>query len=132
MDALRWFRLVHLVAAAVWLGGIVVLGPVVVAVRSAGAPPEAIRAGARAFARVTWTAMAVAVVTGLVQVQGIPLPWSYGRLHAKLGAVGAVIAVTLLHQTLAGRVGPRARGAMELLVLLTSLAVYACAVRLRG
>lgn len=132
MEPLRWVRLVHLLAASTWLGGLVVMGPLVLALRRAGVGPEPLRAAARAFARVTWAAMAVAIPTGLLQVAWIPLPWSYGRLHAKLAAVATVVALTLVHQRLAGRVGPRARGALEASLLVSTLVVYASAVRLRG
>lgn len=132
MDPLRAVRLVHLVAAATWLGGMVVMGPLVFSLRRGGATTDQIRAAARTYARVSWVAMAVAVPTGLLQVHWIPLPWTYGRLHAKLGAVAVVIVATLLHQRYAARASPGARGAVEALLLALTLAVYVCAVRLRG
>lgn len=117
-------------AAATWLGGMVVLGPIVMTLRREGVPREALQAAARTFARVTWTALGIAVVTGLLQVRWMHLPWSYGRLHVKIGAVALVVLLVLVHQLVAGRLGPAARGAMEASLLLATLGVFAAAVAL--
>ncbi|MCA9491114.1 MAG: hypothetical protein KC621_14390, partial [Myxococcales bacterium] len=69
MSALLVARWVHLVAAATWLGGMVVLAPLIATLRREGVPREALRAAARTFARVTWTALGIAIVTGLLKVQ---------------------------------------------------------------
>ena len=92
LELLRW---IHLVAAAVWLGGLVTLAASVMALRRAGAPREHLQAVARQFGRVSWTAMLLAVLTGLGQVQILGLSWSYPRLQMKVALVGAVIAVRL-------------------------------------
>ncbi|MFO0632574.1 MAG: hypothetical protein U0168_06980 [Nannocystaceae bacterium] len=123
----RWF---HLLAAATWTGGLVVLAASVVVLRRAGADRTLLQAVARGFARLSWTAMAIAVSTGLLQVVWMQLPWSYGRLHTKLGAVALVIVLALVHQLTARRSSPRARGILQGLILVASLAVFAAAVAL--
>lgn len=124
---LRWL---HLVAAAVWLGGMVTLAVLVGALRRAGAERAVIVAAARGFARVSWTALAVAIVTGLAQVHVLVLPWSYRALQVKVALVAATAVVALVHVRLARRLGPGARGALEATLLLLSLAIFAAAVRL--
>jgi uncharacterized membrane protein len=123
----RW---IHLVAAAVWLGGLIVLAASVLALRRAGAPREHLQAVARQFARVSWTAMALAVLTGVAQVELLGLGWRYSRLHIKLGLVTAVIAVVAVHTLTAKRSSPATRGVVELTIIALSLGIYWAAVRL--
>jgi uncharacterized membrane protein len=123
----RWF---HLLAASTWMGGLVTLAAAVVVLRKAGADRSLLQALARGFAKVSWTAMAIAIATGLLQVAGMQLPWSYGRLHAKLGMVALVVVLALAHQLTARRSSPRTRGILQALILLASLGVFAAAVAL--
>ena len=60
-DTIRLF--LHVLAAAVWVGGQIALAGVVPTLRKVS--PQATRAVARAFARVAWPAFAVLVITGL-------------------------------------------------------------------
>lgn len=127
LELLRW---IHLVAAAVWLGGLIVLAASVMALRRAGAPREHLQAVARQFGRVSWTAMLVAVLTGLGQVQVLGLSWSYPRLQVKVALVATVIAVAFVHTLTAKRSPPAVRGIVESTILLLSFAIYWAAVRL--
>ena len=124
---LHW---VHLVAAAVWLGGMITLAVLVATLRRAGVERAVIVAAARGFARLSWPAMAVAVATGLAQVRVLVLPWSYGALQFKVALVALAILVAAIHVRLARRLGPRSRGALEATLLLITLAIFAAAVRL--
>jgi putative copper export protein len=127
LELLRW---THLVAAAVWLGGLVTLAASVMALRRAGAPREHLQAVARQFGRVSWTAMLLAVLTGLGQVHLLGLSWGYRPLQTKLALVGAVIAVAFAHTLTAKRSPPAVRGIVESTILLLSFAIYWAAVRL--
>ncbi len=124
---LRW---THLLAAAVWTGGLLTLGALVPALRRAGASRPMLQAAARQFGRVSWTAMAVALGTGVAQVELMGLPWSWGRLHMKLGMVGLTVVLAGIHQATARRSSPAQRGAVQGLILLASLGVFAAAVAL--
>jgi len=132
MTTLLIVRWIHLVAVATWTGGLIVLAALVVALRRAGAERSLLQAAARQFAKVSWVAMAVAVVTGLAQVQLLGWPWSFGGLHLKLGLVALVIVLAGWHQRTAARSSPSVRGVMQLLILLVSLAIFAAAVALRA
>ena len=123
---LRW---IHLVAAATWVGGLVVMGPLVVSLRRSGVGSEQLRAGARALARVSWAAMIVAVVTGIAQAQ-ILFPWTYPRLHAKIGLVALTCALAGVHQLTARTSSARVRGLLQGGILAASLLVVAAAVAL--
>jgi hypothetical protein len=74
--------------------------------------------------------MAVAVGTGLAQVEIMGIPWAYGPLHLKLGLVALTVALALGHQLTARRSGPAVRGVVQLVILVVSLAVFWAAVRL--
>lgn len=131
VTALLVVRWVHLVAAATWVGGLIVLGPLVVALRRADAGRDQLRAAARAFSIVSWTAMAVAVVTGVTQVQLLGLPWTYPPLHVKLAAVGLAVAVAAVHQFTARTASDRVRGLTQVVILAASLGIVAAAVLIR-
>lgn len=126
---IRW---VHLVAAATWTGGLIVLAALVVALRRAGAERSLLQASARQFGKVSWVAMAIAIATGVAQVELYGWPWTYGRLHAKLGLVALTVALALYHQLTAAKSSPAQRGIAQLLILVASLGVYGAAVSLRG
>lgn len=61
LETLRVF--LHILGAAVWLGGQVVVAALVPALRRIG--PEATQAAAQQFARVAWPFFALAVLSGL-------------------------------------------------------------------
>lgn len=132
MTTLLVLRWVHLVAAATWTGGLIVLAALVVALRRAGAERSLLQAAARQFGRVSWIAMAVAIATGIAQVELLGWPWSYGRLHTKLGLVALTVLLAGYHQATASRSSPAARGLVQLLIVLASVAVFGAAVALRG
>ncbi len=122
---LRW---IHLIAAAVWLGGMITLAALVVALRKEGAERALLQAAARQFARVSWTAMAIAIATGLGQVYVMGLPWSYRALQMKVTVVAVAVTIAAGHQVTARESSPRTRGMIQGLLLLVSLGIFAAAV----
>lgn len=129
-ELLPYLRWLHLVAVATWTGGLIVLGVAVMALRRAGADRSLLQAVARAFGRASWIAMAIAIPTGLLQVVGLRMAWTYPRLHVKLGLVALVVAFAAYHQFTARSASPRARGMLQAAILVTSLVVFAAAVAL--
>lgn len=125
-------HVVHLLAAATWTGGLIVLAFVVLALRRAGADRAYLQAAARMFGRVSWAAMAVAIATGVWRVHLLGMPWGYGRLHLKLGLVGLTVLVAGVHQLTAKRSPPAVRGIVELSIVLLSVGIFAAAVALSG
>jgi len=113
---------IHLTGAAIWVGGVVALGTMTVALR--GAPFDdprirslAIARLARPLARVMWPALIVTILTGLYNASwylpsGAPLLSTPGGmvLAAKAGLVALVVVVGGLHTFL---VGPRIRRRIE-------------------
>lgn len=112
MLALVW---IHLLAAVVWIGGMVFLSVVLVPVlkRDGGFAQHAalFRTAAYRFRTLVWGAMAILVATGSVMAAGraIPLtdPSQWPSIFvAKIGLVALLFTLTLLHDL---AVGPRVR-----------------------
>jgi uncharacterized membrane protein len=123
-ELIRW---VHIIAATVWVGGMITMAALVPVLRKGGAGPELIRAGARRFGHVTWMAITVSVATGILQL----FRFAYDltpALAIKLVLVSASITLAFVHQEIAKHVGPGLRGAMEGTLLLLGLGILAAAV----
>jgi putative copper export protein len=114
-------RFLHVLGAASWIGGMIVLGVVAVpAARRAGDPDagrRVITSAARRFGVVGALAVAVLVATGfaLIDHRGIAVDdlgqSDYGRrILAKIGLLAAMGVVTLLHALWQG---PRVRRAED-------------------
>jgi len=105
-------RSLHLIGAAVWVGGMVMLGLAVGAARRTVADSERValfRALGRRFLVAGGIAMAVLIATGTDMAADRLGAWSdltdtdYGeRLLAKLAVVAGVIALTLFHSLVQG------------------------------
>jgi putative copper export protein len=81
LESLRTF--IHLLAAAVWVGGQIVLGGLVPRVRKTN--PEALKTIANGFARVAWPAFAVTVVTGMWNILDTDVSAMDTSYHVTLG-----------------------------------------------
>ena len=128
-------RFLHLVSAAVWTGGLITLSAAVVALRRAGADRSQLQAVGRAFAKLSWGAMGVLVITGVTQVMRLPDGFTsprgtYGRLlFLKLSLVGMVAGLALFHQMTAATTSAKTRGLIQGLILILSLAIFWVAVQ---
>lgn len=82
LESLRTF--LHLLAAAVWVGGQIMLAGLVPHVRRTN--PEALKNVANGFARVAWPALGVTVITGMWSLLVIDVSAMDSAYHATLGA----------------------------------------------
>jgi len=121
-------KTIHLVAAAVWTGGLIVLAFLVSAVRRQTDDREILRAMARRFGVVSWTAFAVAVVAGFWMYTDLGVPWSDFQVKGTLVVLAGVLA--LIHQLTARRSSPAVRGILQLAILIVSIGIFAAAVTL--
>ena len=125
-EVVRWF---HLLAAAVWIGGTITVASIVPVLRRAGTPIEQVRAVARRFGVVAWSALTVSVTTGIVQLDRLDVNLKGNTaLAIKLTLVGLAAALAWIHQMVAKSSSAAVRGMMEGLLLLIGLAILAAAV----
>lgn len=115
----------HLLGAAVWLGGTITVGALVPALRRAGVERSQLQAMARRFGKVSWAAMGLAVLCGIWLVDAGRRSWD--DLGLKVGLVIVTVAVAGFHQLTARRMNAAQRGAVQAVILLTSLGVFAVA-----
>lgn len=108
----------HLVGAAVWLGGTITVGALVPALRKAGVERPQLQAMARQFGKVSWAAMALAVVCGIWLVGETNRAW--GDVRLKVFLVIVALALAGAHQLTARRSSAAQRGAIQGLILLVS------------
>ena len=124
-EVVRWL---HLLAAATWTGGLIALAALVPVLRRTGSDRPQLQAIARRFGVVSWSAMAVAVVTGVWQVIRLHFPWSDVALKVTLVIVAFGLA--LVHQLTARHTSPGVRGALQGMILVVSIAIFGAAVAL--
>lgn len=115
----------HLVGAAVWVGGLITLGGLVPAVRRATGDREVLGAMARRFGIISWTALAVQVSTGLWMAMD-RFPWSTA-LNWKIGLVLLSALLAAWHSLAAREQAPALRGAIQGAILVLALAIMALA-----
>ena len=126
-ETLKW---VHLLGAAVWTGGLITLAALVVALRRAGADRPMLQAAARQFGRLSWTALGVAVVTGLWQMELIG--YAYSDITLKLSLVITAGVLALIHQLTARNTSATVRGAIQGVILVVSVLIFGAAVAAFG
>jgi uncharacterized membrane protein len=123
-ELIRW---VHLTAATVWVGGMITMAALIPVLRKGGVSIEIIRAGARRFGHVTWIAITISVVTGILQLFRFDYDLTVA-LTVKLILVSASITLAFVHQEIAKYTSPALRGAMEGILLLLGVGILGAAV----
>lgn len=145
MPALYYVNVtIHVLAAMLWLGGMFFLGvvgaPLLRSIEPAELRQKLFQAIGERFRAVGWWAIAVLIVTGVLNlhyrgwlhwdgVLGSPGFWRTGTGHslaAKLGAVLVMIAVAAFHDFIQGpRAGRATPGSPEALAFRRSAALLA-------
>jgi putative copper export protein len=124
-EVVKW---VHLLAAAVWTGGLIVLAFLVLAIRRVTDDREILQAAARMFGVVSWSAMGIAVVAGTWLYTEWGLPWNRFVLKGSLIAIAIVLA--FVHQLTARRTSAAVRGVVQLVIVIVSIGIFGAAVSL--
>ena len=128
MSTLEIVKWIHLLAAAVWTGGLITLAFLVTAIRGTTDSIDVLRAVARRFSVLSWIAFAVAIITGTWMYTDIGLPWKDFSTKGTLIILAGGLA--LYHQITAKRSSPAVRGIIQLLILIVSIGVFGAAVTL--
>ncbi|MGH8914736.1 MAG: hypothetical protein ACRDZM_09515 [Acidimicrobiia bacterium] len=117
----------HLLGATVWVGGLITLFAIMSAVRRATADRHLLAVIARRFGAVSWIAIGVLVVTGLIQAADYG--WT-GLLLVKVSLVLASIILAIWHTLGARTQLPAVRGMIQALILVLALIILALAIAL--
>lgn len=119
---------IHLLAATVWVGGLIVMAGLVPAVRRVTDDRTVLQAMARRFGVISWIALGTLVLTGTTMLLiGFNLSTT---LTTKLGLVFASAALAAWHTVSARHQSPRARGIIQATILLLALVIVALAINL--
>ena len=128
MTSFELIKWIHLIAAAVWTGGLIALAVLVTAIRKVTDDREILRASARAFGILSWSAMGVAIIAGTWMYTEWGLPWSNFTVKGTL--IASAIALTFIHQVTARRTSPAVRGIIQLAIIVVSIGIFGAAVAL--
>lgn len=115
----------HLLGATVWVGGLVVLGALVPTVRRVTDDREVIRAMARRFGVVSWSALGLQIATGLIMAWDRP-PWST-VLNVKVGLVMVSALLAAWHTMMAREQSAALRGVIQAIIMVLALVILALA-----
>lgn len=119
---------IHVVAATVWVGGLIVMAGIVPAVQEVTDDRTVLRALAQRFGVLSWSALGILVITGIAMLLiGFNLSTT---LTAKIGLVFASAALAAWHTVSARHQTPRRRGMIQATILLLALAIVALAINL--
>lgn len=117
MDVLLYL---HILGAAVWVGGLIVVGALVPAIRAQTDDMEVVRAVARRFGLVSWIALTVQVTTGSLML--FDRVWTT-TLSVKIGLVVASAIFAAWHSLFARQQSPALRGAIQGIILILALVI---------
>ena len=120
-DTARLF--LHVLAATIWVGGQLTLAGLVPVVR--GVSPDATRLVARQFARLSWPAYGVLVVTGIWNIVAVNPSKMSGAWNAtldiKMGVVLLAGVAAFAHQKSTSKLGLAVWGALTALSSVAAL-----------
>lgn len=117
---MRFVLYLHILGAAVWVGGLLVLGGLVPAVRKATDDRRVLQAIARRFGVISWTALGMQVLTGTWMI--VDRPWT-GALTVKIGLVLLSAILAAWHTVSAGSQSPATRGVIQAVIMILALAI---------
>ena len=116
----------HLLGAAVWVGGLIVMSALAPAVRRATEDRSVISAMAQRFGVVSWIALGALVLTGAILAFD---SWSQ-TLTVKVGLTLVVALLAAWHSVMGRAMTSRTRGVSQGLILVLSLVILWAAIGL--
>jgi putative copper export protein len=119
---------VHLIAATVWVGGLIVMAGLVPSIRASTDDRTVIQNVAKRFGLISWTALTVLVLTGMSMVLiGFNLSTA---LTTKIGLVLVSAVLAAWHTVSASSQTPRTRGLIQAMILVLGLIIVGIAINL--
>ena len=121
---MSFFFFIHLLAATVWVGGLIVMAVLVPAVREVTDDRSVIQAMARRFGVISWVALGVLVFTGAALAID---NWSQ-TLIVKIGLVLLVTMIAAWHSVMGNAQSARTRRATQGVIVALSLLILWAAI----
>ncbi len=123
---IRWL---HVLSAAVWVGGLLTLVLIIPTARRSGSTGREIRAMGRAYGRVAWPAVVIAIGSGITMVLREHLDWlGDQKLLTKTGLSAVAVALIAWHQAKTPSGARVTKGAIRMLLLLVGVALFSIAI----
>ena len=117
----------HILGAAVWVGGLIVVGALVPTIRNVTPDREVVRAVARRFGVVSWIALAVQVTTGSLLL--FDRVWTT-TLSVKIALVLVSAILAAWHSLAAPKQSAALRGAIQGMILVLALVIVWLAIQI--
>ena len=122
-------KLLHLIGASIWLGGMILMGALITTLRANGGTDEQVRSLAKRFGIVGWSAYWTAFLSGLGMFF---YAWSTSSLnmffHIKMGLIIAAGALTYFHSK-APHLSAKNKGMIQGSILLFTLGIFYAAIK---
>ncbi len=115
----------HIIGAAVWVGGLIVVAALVPAVRAVTPDREVVRVIARRFGVISWIALGTQILTGIWMAIG--RVWDTALL-TKVSLVLVSAALAAWHTVAARDQSPAVRGAIQGTILVLALVIVGLAI----
>lgn len=120
---MQFLLFIHLLGATVWVGGLITLSLLVPAIRAATDDRAVLRAAARRFNVLSWTALGIQVTTGLWMVLAQFERFWTSTLILKIGVVMMSAMLAAWHTVAARNQSPALRGAIQGAILALALVI---------
>ena len=122
-------KLLHLIGASVWLGGMILMGALMPTLRANGGTDAQVKSLAQRFGVVGWGAYWLAFLSGLGMFF---FAWSLSTLnvffHLKMGLFVLAGLLTYLHSK-ASNLSAKNKGMIQGLILLSTLGIFYSAIK---
>ena len=122
-------KLLHLIGASIWLGGMILIGALMPALRANGGTDIQVKSLAQRFGSVGWGAYFLALVTGFGMFF---YAWSMDTLniffHLKMTFIIVAGGLTFLHSK-AGDLSAKNKGMIQGMILLSTIGIFYSAIQ---
>jgi len=125
-------KLLHLISASVWLGGMIMMGAFVPVVRKIDDSGTTLKALASRFGQIGWGVYFLALFSGMGMFL---IAWGSSDLdnyfHIKMTLFVIAGVLTFIHSK-AGKLEPKFRGMIQGLILLSTIGIFYSAIMFSG
>ena len=132
MTVLQLVRWIHVLAAATWGGGIIILFYLGIPIPPTDSRQKKERVLARKWAGISWVSLLIAIGTGFYMVFDADIPWTDAALASKLAMIAAAVVFATIHQFTARHAPVFVRSTLEALSLVLVIGIFGASAALIG